>query len=783
MSAAGLERISRAVADGAAVDWDVEIAAADTADEQALIASMRELSVIARGSDPPLSIGASLPSLTAPGVWGTFALRGELGRGAYGTVYRAHDQKLDRDVALKLLIADEHASDAGFIEEGRLLARLRHPNIVSVFGAETNDGQDGLWMELIDGRTYHQIVTTDGPLGFREAALVGVDLCRALAAVHRAGLFHRDVTARNLMRETGGRVVLLDFSAGRRWSLEEGTFRLAGTPLYLPPEAFLAGAGASVASDIYSAGVLLFFLVTGMYPLTAASVPDLRAAHAAGTRQHLQHARADLPAAFIDVVERALDADPMRRFDSAVEMAKALLAASGTGYRLDEPPASPSSGSRPTAMSRPIPAWAAVVLALVAAGLTGWLAQRPPPGSPPASTVAAGLTSERWSVLSGYLDLADEAGDRGVWNEAATLYERAAELLRTAVGEDEPFRAVVLSERAWALSSAKRYGEAHAFHDLALYKLVQEAGPAHPLGTTMELARAATFGAEGRSSEAMAAVARAAATHRASLAAVGIIAAAPAPVLDSAGSDICADHDGDWLLDVLERGAGLNPERADSDNDGIRDDEEDADGDRVPNGVAWPYGCDPRRVLAHHGNLDPLRLGFRKERQFEARAVESAGLGRAWQVNSPMGFYYARLTNAQKRAAMARGWRLRSLLAFHDGAAFASLDLTPHARRFDQWFFGRGAGEAAFYLASDLMPRAGEWLEPKAPGPMALVEYVFDATAASARVLVNGRTLRASYTGQPRYQEDFGLFFGTNNDMGAARQGLADFALTWLAIR
>ena len=299
----------------------------------------------------------------------------------------------------------------------------------------------------------------------------------------------------------------------------------------------------------------------------------------------------------------------------------------------------------------------------------------------------------------------------------------------------------------------------------------------------MELARASTFAAEGRSSEALAAITRAAATHRAGLTAVGIAVTARTPVPSTTEADVCADRDGDWLLDVLERSAGLNPDRADSDSDGIRDDEEDADGDGVPNGVAWPYGCDPRRVLAHHGSVDPLRLGFRKERQFEAKPVESSGLGRAWQVNSPMGFYYAKLTNAQKRAAMARGWRLRSLLALHDGAAFASLDLTPHARRFDQWFFGRSTGEAAFYLASDLMPRAGEWLEPKARGPMTLVEYVFDPAAAAARVLINGRTIRSGYTGQPRYQEDFGLFFGTNNDMGAAKHGLADFGLAWLAIR
>ena len=90
------------------------------------------------------------------------------------------------------------------VHEGRLLARVRHPHVITVYGAEPRDGSVGIWMEFIRGTTLHRLVEQQGRLGAREAAAIGTDLCRALAAVHRAGLLHRDISARNVMREEGG---------------------------------------------------------------------------------------------------------------------------------------------------------------------------------------------------------------------------------------------------------------------------------------------------------------------------------------------------------------------------------------------------------------------------------------------------------------------------------------------------------------------------------------------------------------------------------------------------
>src|SRR5204862_2087023 len=123
-------------------------------------------------------------------------------------------------------------------DEARMLAQVRHPNVVTVYGADRCEGRVGLWMEFIHGQTLEQVVCERGPFGAGEATLIGLDLCRALSAVHRAGLLHRDIKAHNVMREDGGRIVLMDFGTGFDHAVDsEASARgLAGTPLYLAAE-------------------------------------------------------------------------------------------------------------------------------------------------------------------------------------------------------------------------------------------------------------------------------------------------------------------------------------------------------------------------------------------------------------------------------------------------------------------------------------------------------------------------------------------------------------------
>jgi tetratricopeptide (TPR) repeat protein len=302
-----------ALAEAVAHETDVDWANAETdAEDGAAREAVRQLRLIA-------SLGqASRKRLLK---WGPFEIRREVGRGTFGKVYRAWDPRLRREVALKLL-NDEADAKSDVIHEARMLAEVEHENIVPVYGADVHDGRVGIWMKFITGKTMREILLDQGPFGANEAAQIGQDLCRALAAVHRRGLVHRDVKAQNVMREVGGQIVLMDFGAGDTIEAAREA-SIKGSPAYLAPEV-VGGAPATAQSDIYSLGVLLFHLVSGELPVTAASWAELRARHAQGQRTSLRDARPDIPAWFIGAVDRALQADPAERPATAGAM-EALL--------------------------------------------------------------------------------------------------------------------------------------------------------------------------------------------------------------------------------------------------------------------------------------------------------------------------------------------------------------------------------------------------------------------------------------------------------------------------
>ena len=258
--------------------------------------------------------------------WGPLIVLERIAGGAFGTVYRAWDPALDHEVALKRVRVSAtmaQSTVAEVVREGQLLARVRHENVITVHGAREMDGEIGIWMDFVHGRTLDQIVKDDGPLSGEEAIVMAESLCKALAAVHRADLLHRDIKAANVMRESGGRIVMLDFGAGTDLSTGPEAGRLAGTPLYMAPELFHRQP-ASIRSDIYSLGVLLFYLVTGRYPVVGNTFEAIRSAHQAGRSSHLSDLRADLPPRFVQVVERALSPDPAERFASAGSMRQQL---------------------------------------------------------------------------------------------------------------------------------------------------------------------------------------------------------------------------------------------------------------------------------------------------------------------------------------------------------------------------------------------------------------------------------------------------------------------------
>lgn len=295
--------------------------------------------------DPTLSFGetgASNPSATppAPRLWGEFRLIERVGQGGFGEVYRAWDPHLEREIALKLLlpgaVSDEKQYE-NMLREARALASVRHPNVVAVYGIDRHDGRVGFWTDFVRGRTLAAVVREGGPLGYREAALVGLDVTRALCAVHLAGILHRDIKPENVMREEGGRILLMDFG------LSTGAMRtggLAGTPNYMAPELF-RGNPATVHTDVYAMGVLLYHLVTGAHPVRLGGLTLDEVEGAMQRRKPLLDARPDLPEAFVRVVSQASELQPERRFSSSGQLGEALgdlLGGPRSGERTVAPP-------------------------------------------------------------------------------------------------------------------------------------------------------------------------------------------------------------------------------------------------------------------------------------------------------------------------------------------------------------------------------------------------------------------------------------------------------------
>jgi eukaryotic-like serine/threonine-protein kinase len=312
--------VAAALADGTPVDWDAAAQSIGTDEERRVLAELRFIAGVVRPT---------------PGdSWGPLRILEHVGRGTFGDVYRAWDSRLDREVALKILRRSDHdeARVSTVIQEGRLLARVRHPSVVTVYGAERVGGQAGVWMEFIHGKTLEQELREQGPFDVDRVTRIGIDLADALSTVHRAGLIHGDVKTHNVMCASDGRTVLMDFGAGLE--LDEtvaGESRdRAGTPVCIAPEVASGGA-PTPASDVYSLGVLLYHLVTGTYPVAGRSLKEVREAHAKGKRTPLLTARPDLPSEFVRVVDRAIDPESDNRYDSpgalAAELASLLSTA------------------------------------------------------------------------------------------------------------------------------------------------------------------------------------------------------------------------------------------------------------------------------------------------------------------------------------------------------------------------------------------------------------------------------------------------------------------------
>ncbi|MEN1727133.1 MAG: serine/threonine-protein kinase, partial [Pseudomonadota bacterium] len=266
-----IERFAARLADGEPIDWQEA--------EQFLppeaLQQLRELAELTRVMRT--AGGSTVDVVRELDHWGHLKIQDCLGSGQFGEVFRAFDPILRRDVSLKLSRGNIEVDPASWIEEARQLARVRHPHVLAVHGADIHDGEPGLWADLIMGQTLTDHRREHSPSTEKRLSLM-LQLARALRAVHRQGLAHGDVKPANVMIEPNDRAILMDFGSARDLNAKVDATRATGTPLYMAPER-LAGNRASPAADVFALGGVFVFLLTGRPPFPASSVEQLISLH------------------------------------------------------------------------------------------------------------------------------------------------------------------------------------------------------------------------------------------------------------------------------------------------------------------------------------------------------------------------------------------------------------------------------------------------------------------------------------------------------------------------
>ena len=266
-------------------------------------------------------------------ISGRYELEALCGSGGMSTVWRAHDQLLDRKVAIKVL-HDRYGEDDEYVErfrrEARAVARLSHPNIVTVIDRGEDKGRQFIVFEFIDGENLKQVIERRGPLPVDEAVEIALEIARGLAFAHRQGIVHRDVKPQNVLLNGDGRPKVTDFGIARSLDVEKGvtqTGTVLGTSNYIAPEQ-ASGERVDAQSDVYSLGCVIFELLTGDVPFAGDNFVAVAMKHLHEPPPSLIERRPDVPPALADAVSLALAKHPADRI-SMDELVAELESAQG----------------------------------------------------------------------------------------------------------------------------------------------------------------------------------------------------------------------------------------------------------------------------------------------------------------------------------------------------------------------------------------------------------------------------------------------------------------------
>ncbi|HBT46969.1 MAG TPA: Stk1 family PASTA domain-containing Ser/Thr kinase [Peptococcaceae bacterium] len=261
---------------------------------------------------------------------GRYEIKEALGGGGMALVYRGQDRLLNRSVTIKILreqFASDHNFVARFQQEAQAVARLSHPNVVSIYDVGQEEGLHYLVMEYVEGNSLKEVIDGKAPLPFREAVDIAVQICEALEHAHENGVIHRDIKPHNILITKQGRVKVTDFGIAQ--AVSEATMPYTGTLMgsvhYLAPEQ-ARGEATGITADLYSLGVVLYEMLTGQVPFNGDTPLAVVLKHLQEEPRPPQELNPDLPPALERIILRCLSKDPARRYPSAASLRADLQA-------------------------------------------------------------------------------------------------------------------------------------------------------------------------------------------------------------------------------------------------------------------------------------------------------------------------------------------------------------------------------------------------------------------------------------------------------------------------